>query len=166
MKFTKKATQPVQEKKLSSIWTIEELGAVDASDMIHWIKLIDLEDWPQQSRTELKPAMVSNLEWREFGTMMWPIVQELGFNSANTYQHMLSVVMPGHDIPPHKDQQADYWKFRVHVPLLGNKESFTVMDDGKHFMEVGKAYKVNVKATHSVYNDGKTPRIHFMFDVR
>jgi hypothetical protein len=146
--------------------TIENLGAVNVSEMIEWIGEIPLVDWPQQSATELRPSMVTDLQWRGFGNVAWPVVQHLHFDGSNTYQHMLSVVMPGHTIDPHRDSQADYWKFRVHVPLMGNSRSHTIMDDGKHNMRVGWAYKINVLGTHAVENGGATPRIHFMFDVR
>lgn len=151
--------------------TIKKLADVSADCyalewLIAWVKNIPLEEWPQQSTTELKPAMVSNLEWRGFGEAMWPLVRALGFDDNDTYQHMVSVVMPGHFIPPHRDQQADYWATRIHVPLLGNDKSYTVMDGKRHVMKVGEAYMVNVLDTHAVENKGKTPRIHFMFDVR
>ena len=61
---------------------------------------------------------------------------------------------------------ASYWKFRVHVPLLTNKAAMTEMADGKHHLEVGKAYKVNTAGMHAIENRGRTPRVHFMFDVR
>ena len=74
--------------------------------------------------------------------------------------------MPGHAIEPHKDQQADYWRARVHVPLMTNERSAFVVECKPHAMAVGSAYLVNTLAEHAVTNDGDTPRIHFIFDVR
>ena len=134
--------------------------------MTEWVKGIPFEDWPQQSRTELKPAMITDLLFRGFGSEAWPLVQAIGYDGNNAYQLMLSVVMPGHSIEPHVDQQADYWLTRVHVPITTNSKAVTIMDEVEHHMEVGKAYSMNVRETHSVKNDGETPRLHFMFDVR
>ena len=150
-------------------WTLEEYGDIDVRDAVKWIKAIPFEKWPQQSRLwdgQIRPAMVTNPEWHKFGEVGLALIYELGFHEGNTYQAMLSCVMPGHCIEAHKDAQADYWKFRVHVPLLSNPKALTEMEDGKHHLEVGKAYKVNTAAMHAVENGGRTPRVHFMFDVR
>lgn len=148
-------------KKFASLSDCQAL-----KDMVEWLGEIPLTEWPQQCVHGCKPAMVSNLQWRGFGNVCWPLVQALGFHGGNTYQHMLSVVMPGDRIPPHRDQQADYWAFRIHVPLEGNDKSYTVMRGKKHVLKVGEAYMMNVLDVHEVVNEGKTPRIHFMFDVR
>jgi hypothetical protein len=156
---------------------VEPYGDVDVREAVKWIKAIRFEDWPQQSKVDdqLRPAMVTNLDWHDFRNIAVAIVKQLGFELSqpgtgmghdDTYQWMLSCVMPGHGIEAHKDAQADYWKFRVHVPLLTNPKAFTEMEDGKHHLEVGKAYKVNTAAMHAVENGGRTPRVHFMFDVR
>lgn len=166
--------------------SIEEFSSVNVSELVAWIKDIGFETWPQQRPLDdgqLRPAMVSDREWFGFGAMAEPIVQVcvnrlLGLSETDagfilnadldnhSYQWMLSVVMPGHEIEPHVDGQAPYWKARVHVPLTTNAKAVTIMDDGEHHMKVGKAYLVNTMATHAVANRGKTPRIHFMFDVR
>lgn len=149
-------------------WTVEEIGDVDVKDAVAWVKKIPFEEWPQQSPIDdqPRPSMVSNPDWRGFGKISLPIIHQLGLHEGNTYQAMLSVVMPGHSIDAHQDAQAEYWKFRVHVPLLTNAKAMTEMEDGKHHLEVGKAYKVNTAAMHAVENKGTTPRVHFMFDVR
>jgi hypothetical protein len=153
-------------------WTVEELASVSVAPMVKWIKAIPFEEWPQQSRLEdgkLRPSMVTSLEWHGFGRMASDLIALLGYEddwTGNVYQPMLSVVMPGHSIEPHRDQQPDYWKYRVHVPLWTNSKSFTHVGKEKHHLVVGKAYKVNTREIHSITNDGRTPRIHFMFDVK
>lgn len=151
-----------------SKWTVEVYGDVDVKDAVAWLKKIPFEDWPQQAPIDdqPRPAMVSNPEWHKFGEVALQLVHQLGFDEGNTYQPMLSCVMPGHSIEVHKDAQAEYWKFRIHVPLLTNAKAFTEMEDGKHHLEVGKAYKVNTASMHAIENKGKTPRVHFMFDVK
>jgi hypothetical protein len=146
---------------------IQELGDVDVTKMVKWIKAIPFEDWPQQRPLDdgqLRPSMVTDLSWHDFGKQAEPIVRELGYDGS--YQWMLSVVMPGHFIEAHKDQQPDYWKYRVHVPLVTNPKAVTHISNKDHHLEVGKAYRLNTAALHAVDNPGKTPRIHFMFDVK
>jgi hypothetical protein len=150
--------------------TCEELAPVDASGMAAWIVAIPLLEWPQQQQPheELKPAMVTDPAWHEFGAVAAPIVDHLMalFPGCEAHQRMLSVVMPGHSIPPHRDQQPANWLCRVHVPLLTNDRSEFWVGDQVHHMAPGMAYRVNTLVVHSVINQGDSPRIHFMFDVR
>lgn len=147
----------------------EPFADVDVSEGVAWISAIPFEDWPQQHRLEdgkVRPAMVSDINWRGFGNAMWPIVRALWFDERNAYQLMLSAVMPGHSIPPHKDSQADYWLYRIHVPLLTDPKSYVKIGGRKRYLKVGKAYKLDTTKEHSVVNEGTGPRVHFMFDVR
>lgn len=148
--------------------TCEPFASVEVGGIANWVKAIPLSTWPQQCTSEIKPSMVTDPNWHGFGDKVHYLVTTLMnyFPECSPFQRMLSVVMPGHSIEPHKDMQAPYWICRVHVPLLTNDKSFTTMDDGDHHLDVGTAYKVNTMDTHAVRNDGKTPRIHFMFDVR
>ena len=147
--------------------SVSHLACVDVSSLISWIEAISLGQWPQQSRHELKPAMVTDPNWFGFGAMADPLVQTLMTHFAGCRSHnlMLSAVMPGHCIEPHADQQADTWLCRVHVPLLSNEKSRFIVGGIAHAMHVGNAYRVNVLAEHSVVNDGDVPRVHAMFDV-
>ena len=112
--------------------------------------------------------MMTDLGWFDFGVVCAPVVSELmaNFHGCIVYQRMLSVVMPGNYIEPHRDQQAPYWLCRVHVPLHTNEQSDFIVDGKSHRMDVGMAYRVNTLAEHSVFNNGNSPRTHFMFDVR
>jgi hypothetical protein len=151
------------------MFLVEEIAKVSVTDMAKWIKAIPFEDWPQQRPLDdgqLRPSMVTNTDWHGFGEKISFLMEILTPESFIYYQPMLSVVMPGHSIEPHKDQQPDHWKYRVHIPLQTNTKAFLIMKKEKFNLKVGKAYKVNVRETHSIVNNGKTPRIHFMFDVK
>lgn len=146
------------------------IGPVDSIALSEWIKFIPFEDWPQQHRLEdglIRPAMVTDLEWHGFGVVTNDVVAGLmrNFEGLAAYQRMLSVVMPGHSIPPHVDAQAKKWRCRVHVPLLTNSKSWFWVEGRPISMECGFAYRVDTTKEHAVTNDGDTPRIHFMFDV-
>ena len=145
-------------------------AAVDVAELIAWVGGIDWVDWPQQNKpgAELKPAMVTDPQWHGFEQRTDPLVAELMayFPDCEDHQRMLSVVMPGHSIEPHKDEQAPAWKTRVHVPLVTNSRALFITDDDADVMRPGGAYLVNTRAMHAVHNGGETPRVHFLFDVR
>lgn len=146
------------------------VGPVDCSALVEWIGLIDFEEWPQQHRLAdglIRPSMVTDLEWHGFRAISEPVVQSLmeSFEDCVAYQRMVSVVMPSHSIPTHRDEQSKHWFCRVHVPLTTNDKSLFIVDEKSFTLEPGFAYRVNTEAEHSVVNDGDTPRIHFMFDV-
>lgn len=150
--------------------TCESFAAVSVSEMVAWISAIAFEDWPQQHRLngQLRPAMVTDRVWHRFGEIAEPVVDGLMdyFPSCMSDQWMLSVVMPGHAIEPHCDEQPPHWLCRVHVPLTTNDQSQFIVGGVARRMTVGQAYRVNTEIEHSVMNDGDSPRIHFMFDVR
>jgi hypothetical protein len=154
--------------------TVEQFAVLDPAKVeavVRWITAIPFEDWGQQKPhgvLPLKPAMMSNHTWHDFGETFDPLVADLLalYPGGIALQRMLSVVMPGDEIPPHTDDQCREWVERIHVPLTTNPQAVFVCDDGEHRMQVGFAYRVNTEARHAVYNRGETPRVHFMFDVR
>jgi hypothetical protein len=146
------------------------LGPVDVSELTHWINSISFEEWPQQHRLEdgqIRPSMVTDLSWHDFGAMTDGTVQHImeSFPGCVAYQRMLSVVMPGHSIPSHVDEQGKDWLCRVHVPLMSNDKSKFWVDGVPHDMAPGFAYRVDTTKPHAVTNNGDCPRIHMMFDV-
>lgn len=149
----------------------EPLASVDVADLSAWIAAIDFAEWPQQNRLEdrkLRPAMVTDLAWHDFGERTDAIVRALlaHFPGARDYQRMLSAVMPGHAIDPHADNQIPEWIGRVHVPLMSNERAAFVAGGESYELRPGTAYLVNTKVAHEVVNRGETPRVHLMFDVR
>ena len=153
--------------------TCEFLAKLDQSEVmavVQWITAIPLTDWPQQgnSTQPLRPAMPSNAQWFDFEKSTQHLVDEVlrYFPTGIPLQRMLGCIMPGHSIPTHKDYQCEQWLCRVHIPLITNDKAVMEMDDGAHHMQVGNCYRINTEANHALRNDGDTPRIHFMFDVR
>jgi hypothetical protein len=150
--------------------TCEAIAAIEIGGLVTWIAGIGFADWPQQHRIDakLRPAMVTDPAWHGFGAKTDAMVAALLelFPGCAAHQRMLSVVMPGHSIEPHIDRQPPNWVCRVHVPLTTNDQSQFIVGGAAHRMRVGMAYRVNTTVEHSVTNDGDTPRVHFMFDVR
>lgn len=151
--------------------SVTALARVDVAEVLAWISAIDFAEWPQQHRVDaqLRPAMVNDLAWQGFGARTDTLVAELLAHlpaGARDCNRMLSVVMPGHSIEAHCDVQPSEWITRVHVPLTTNDRATIVIGGQSHHLEVGMAYLVDTRIEHAVRNDGNTPRIHFMFDVR
>jgi hypothetical protein len=158
------------------------LCPVDVSSLVEWITAIPFEDWPQQNRLadgKIRPAMVTDRRWNGFAERVDLVTNvavtkllidlKLSSGDVTVYNRWLSVVMPGHSIPPHADRQDPGWICRMHVPLVTNEMSWFCIASSplsSKTMEVGTVYAVNVRAEHWIVNEGPTPRIHFMFDVR
>lgn len=143
-----------------------ELLHVDVAPLTTWVKKIPIDDWPRQSSGV--PAMVTDFDWHGFGARTTPLVHELLqiFHEPTAYQRMLSVVLPDHRIELHADRQVPSWICRVHVPLITNPSAYFIVNGARHHLEPGLAYAVNTTELHEVINEGATPRIHLMFDVR
>lgn len=151
--------------------TVKHLTTIDVDGMVRWITAIPFSDWHQQHPTQqnqLRPAMMSDPQWFDFMAQSDPVVAQImqRLPGCTDYQRMVSVVMPGDAIPPHRDEQADYWLARVHVPLQADGRATFHVGGEDHNLTVGNAYLVNTLAVHGVTNAGVTPRIHFMFDIR
>lgn len=151
--------------------TCEELTDIDVDAIAAWISSIDFEAWPQQHRLadgKLRPAMACDPYWFGFKARTDPCVDVLmqQFPGCIADTRMLSAVMPGHEIPAHRDAQSADWRCRVHLPLLSNEHSLFLVGGTHHHLQPGKAYRVNTEAEHAVSNHGPTARVHFMFDVR
>lgn len=139
---------------------------VEIDALVRWIEGVEFSEWPQQHRLadgQIRPAMVTDLSWHGFGAMTEAVVSELmlGYPGCRARQRMLSVVMPGHSIDRHRDEQPPHWRTRVHVPLVTNP---LATFNGEH-MAAGRVYEVDTREMHEVRNGGLTPRIHLMFDV-
>lgn len=154
---------------LNSSWTVVPLTRINISSLVTWITEIDFSEWPQQYHEgKFRPAMVTDPNWHGFGNKAAILVNEIleYFPGYTNGVLMLSVIMPGADIIPHSDEQADDWIARIHIPLLTNEKAFCIVNNEKHHLSTDLAYLFNVKNIHSSINNGNTSRIHFMFDIR
>lgn len=154
--------------------TCTKLVDVDVRPLRQWISGIDFAEWPQQHRLAdggLRPAMVTDLGWHGFGRVVQDVTVALlamitMYSSTESFNPLLSVVMPGHKIDAHRDEQQPDWICRVHVPIVTNTRALMRIGGEPHHLAVGTAYLVNTMKEHSVENLGDTPRVHYMFDVR
>lgn len=144
-------------------WFVEEFDTVPESEL-DLIGQTPFEKWPQQhplQHVPIRPSML--LAGREVDNLVKLLSGH--FQGGRFRDFLYTVVMPGDSIEPHIDHLGPDWRCRVHVPISTNDLSFMTMEGIDYQMKRGSAYKVNPLRTHSVRNDGKTPRLHFMYDV-
>lgn len=69
-------------------------------------------------------------------------------------------------IKPHRDYKLGYEddNFRLHIPIITNKDVDFVLDGLKLEMKEGECWYTNVNYIHSVSNKGKSDRIHLVID--
>lgn len=69
-------------------------------------------------------------------------------------------------IKPHRDYKLGYEddNFRLHIPIITNKDVDFVLDGLKLEMKEGECWYTNVNYIHSVSNKGKSNRIHLVID--
>ena len=107
--------------------------------------------------------------WAEWEPMLGRVLSEsvrpLGYARGEFPRVMLARMAPGGVIRPHRDANpAAKWPHKIHVPLLTNEHvSFYVDGVGYHFAE-GEVVEVNNMGVHAVKNDGRTDRIHLIFE--
>lgn len=145
-------------------------AVLDIARVAGWVRNRRFEDWPQQQRLadgQPRPAMITDLAWNGFGEATEAIARAAlrVFEGCHECWRAISVVMPGHSIPTHRDDQPDEWLCRVHVPIMTNDQALFIVNDAIHRLELGRAYQIDTRDPHSVVNAGNTPRVHLMIDV-
>jgi len=77
---------------------------------------------------------------------------------VRTKKVSVSILMPGTKLITHQDAPD---KFRFHISLYNNSDSFWIINNERLDVEAdGWVYIINTSYPHSVYNNGKTPRIN------
>lgn len=79
---------------------------------------------------------------------------------------MLVVVQPGGQIPPHVDAAEAEGLVRYHIVLETNSRSWNLHAGERQQLEEGGIYIMDPLVEHSSGNEGETPRIHLVVDVR
>ena len=73
---------------------------------------------------------------------------------------------PGSVIKPHRDPGCAYHEgqFRIHIPILTNPAVYFTIEDEQLQLKAGECWYMNFSATHSIINQGDTPRVHLIMD--
>ena len=123
---------------------------------------LDLDQWPNL-------VIARDAGWDQFGDAAEPVMETI---IARHYEPDGAVIRamavrlrPGARITPHVDEHESLRiSHRIHVPLLTNPRVRFFIDGVPHRFEPGRAVEINNQLSHSVMNDGKTSRVHFIFD--
>ena len=107
--------------------------------------------------------------WKLWKDKLLPIMTEIispfGYRKPVFPKVMLANLPSGSFIPPHVDgDERGYVPHKIHLPLRTNEKAFFILDGKQYHFAVGKAYEVNNGLRHAVANQGKTDRIHLIFE--
>ena len=123
---------------------------------------IEVDEWP-------RIVVKRETGWQHLGNLAMPLVEqvvEAHFDTGGVIARaLIARVGPGARIMPHTDTHPSFHcSHRVHIPLATNpRVRFTIA--GKPYtLEEGHAYEINNQKPHSVMNNGRNGRIHFIFD--
>jgi hypothetical protein len=74
----------------------------------------------------------------------------------------------GKKVWPHRDAGQEFlFKRRMHLPIITNDDVLFTVDNETINMKAGEIWEVNNSSYfHSVYNNGTTDRVHFLFDIK
>lgn len=107
--------------------------------------------------------------WKDWKEVVEPIMNQSTkhFGYANGYfpRVMFAKLPPKSFITPHTDgTNAGSIPHKIHIPIQTNESSYFYVEDEKFHLNEGVAYEVNNAVKHSVVNNGKTDRIHLIFE--
>lgn len=149
-----------------SVWDIEnaekpnKFGALDRTRHIVFRFVNNTNDW----RESHDRAMWG--EWRE---RLLPVMEQAtkwyGYERAIYPRVMLARMAPGGIIHPHIDANvAAKWPHKIHLPIQTNAQVDFLIGSTVHHFPKGEAVEVNNLGRHAVKNNGKTDRIHLIFE--
>jgi hypothetical protein len=123
---------------------------------------LDLDAWPRL-------AVSRGAGFERLGAVAQPLMDALidrAYESGGVVLRAMAVRLPaGARITPHVDEHESLrLSHRVHLPLLTNPRVRFFIDGVPHRLAAGRAVEVNNQLSHSVMNDGRTDRVHFIFD--
>ena len=163
---------------------MDEFEPVDTSAILAWYNTpYPIETWPVISRAPVPPAIravtlppyigpirmagVDDWEWNGLVYAAEPLVQQLmeHFPDCGWHKPWLSACMPGFGVGFHEDRQPENFVTRIHCPIITNDRARMNVSGTRYYPKVGMSYQIDTRKMHGVQNDGKDPRIHFIFDV-
>ena len=123
---------------------------------------VDLDRWPDL-------VIAREVGWERLGDTAAPLMDAIIDRryepGGSVIRAMVVRLRPGARITPHVDEHESLRiSHRIHVPLITNPRVRFFIDGVPHRFEPGRAVEVNNQLSHSVMNDGKTSRVHFIFD--
>lgn len=140
---------------------------VDVAPLLEWLE-VNPQRWSQPA-SDSKPQRVFSLPAGLFEPIAHVCLSRIPGKSQLQlipHQAMLSRMQPGQRHGLHHDAQRADWLTRIHVPLVTNPDAWIYFEGERPVnFEVGCAYTFDTYRRHAFGNDGKTDRVHLIFDV-
>lgn len=123
---------------------------------------VDAESWPRLDVCRARG-------WEPLGVAAQRLMQRIvaaHYPPGGVFLRAMVVRLPAAGrITPHRDKHASFrHSHRIHVPLATNARVRFLVDGAPHHLLVGHAYEIDNQRSHSVLNNGASPRDHFIFD--
>ena len=123
---------------------------------------IDLDQWPSL-------AVAREVGWDRLGGSAEPVMDAIVARwyppGGEVIRAMAVRLRAGARITPHVDEHESLRQsHRIHLPLVTNPRVRFFIDGVPYRFQPGRAVEVNNQLSHSVMNDGRTDRVHFIFD--
>ena len=161
------ALKAIVSKVSESVWNREDSNKENAFDCFHHTRHIvfrfieGMQDHRVSYSRQLWPMWQGAIQ-----PIMDQVVSEYGFAEPEFPKVMLARLSAGYGIDPHRDGAgSNLYTHKIHIPLFTNSGATFFVDGQSFHLEEGTAYEVNNLTTHGVRNDGKTDRIHLIFEV-
>ena len=171
--------------------SIRKLGTIDIASLLDAVRAIPEAVWEAENAD--KPNKFEALDktrhivfrfvdntrdwrgshdrplWNDWKALLQPVmdraVADYGYARGAFPRVMLARMAPGGIIRPHVDANlAAKWPHKIHVPLLTNDKVLFLVGTQVHHFPVGEAVEVNNLGVHAVHNQGKSDRIHLIFE--
>lgn len=107
--------------------------------------------------------------WAQWRGVIEPVlaqaVRPYGYARGLFPRVMLARMPAGGVIHPHIDANpAAKWPHKIHVPLTTNDGVSSCFGGATHYFPPGEAVEVNNLGAHWVRNEGRTDRVHLIFE--
>ena len=107
--------------------------------------------------------------WSTYQDVAMPLIDEIVHKHYPPGGMVLRIVLarlpPQCQIDPHWDKHPSFSiAHRIHVPLLTNPDVEFIVGTDRIAVAPHQAFELNNKLPHAVFNRGKTPRVHLIFD--
>ena len=107
--------------------------------------------------------------WGEWAPLVQPLLDEaarrLGYAQAEFPRVMLARLPAGAEIAVHRDGgRFPAFPHKLHIALETNPHVEFYVDPAWRHLPRGQLVEVNNNLSHAVRNDGRTPRVHLIFE--
>jgi len=137
---------------------VAPFAEVDISALAARLEAIPISEWPKMADPE---SLGLGDEIRAVADALMSHFPGCVYSGVGLF-----LLAAGQAHPAHTDVQPPDWVTRVHVPVITNDKAIAWTEDGTITMRAGVAYRFDTRRPHAVRNDGETPRVHLVFDVR